>query len=411
MPWRIQFNITCIIGSGGGPAERADDSRRRIDLAICTVYVWYMAIEAEYADALPDGTVRGRGAGLNPGKRFDGLRLHVLGQHVDETETAHPDGKQVATSIYADRTASVINRVDSPDLGFKWTLNPYRGCEHGCVYCYARPTHELLGFSCGLDFETKITAKHDAPGILQRELAARTWAGEPIVMSGVTDCYQPIEAKLQITRRCLAVMAQCRQPVGIVTKSRLVVRDLDLLQQLAKANAVSVGISLTTLDTHLSAVMEPRASCPADRLRAMRELSDAGIPVAAILAPIIPGLNDREIPRLLESAAQAGATCAMWLMLRLPYQVKALFLEWLQRNYPERRSQIVAQVRSMHNGDLYRSAFGTRMRGTGRLAEQIAGTFRVFADRCGLHRQLPQLSSASFRRPNMTGQMELFTAC
>ena len=369
-----------------------------------------MAIDTEYADALPDGAVRGRGAGLNPGNRFDGLRLHVLGQHLDEAQADHPEGKQVATRIYADRTGSVINRVDSPDLGFKWTLNPYRGCEHGCVYCYARPTHELLGFSCGLDFETKIVAKHDAPGMLQRELASPKWAGEPIVMSGVTDCYQPIEAKLQITRRCLAVMAQCRQPVGIVTKSRLVVRDLDHLKRLAEADAVYVGISLTALDAYLSAVMEPRASSPADRLRAMRELSQAGIPVSAILAPIIPGINDREIPRLLESAAQAGATCATWIMLRLPYQVKALFLEWLQRHYPDRRSRIVSQVRSMHGGELYRSSFGTRMRGTGPLAEQIAATFRVFADRCGLPRRLPQLSSASFRRPNMTGQLELFTA-
>lgn len=369
-----------------------------------------MTVDAEYADALPDGAVRGRGAGLNPGNRFDGLRLHVLGEQLDAVQLAHPDGRQVATRIYADRTGSVINRVESPDLGFKWTLNPYRGCEPGCVYCYARPTHELLGFSCGLDFETKIAAKHDAPELLRAELASPKWAGEMIVMSGVTDCYQPIDAKLQITRRCLAVMAQCCQPVGIVTKSRMVVRDLDLLKRLTEAEAVYVGISLTTLDAKLSALMEPRASCPADRLRAMRELSEAGIPVAAILAPIIPGLNDREIPRLLESAAQAGATCATWVMLRLPYQVKALFLEWLQRHFPDRRARIVSQVRSIHGGELYRSTFRTRMRGTGPLAEQIAATFRVFADRCGLRRHLPQLSSASFRRPNMTGQLELFTA-
>ncbi|MCH8153327.1 MAG: PA0069 family radical SAM protein [Planctomycetes bacterium] len=354
--------------------------------------------------------VRGRGAGLNPGNRFESLRLHVLGDELDDRLLEHPRGVQLPTMVFHDRSQRVINRVDSPDLGFNWTLNPYRGCEHGCVYCYARPTHETLGFSCGLDFETKIVVKQEAPELLRRELASPRWSGEPIVMSGVTDCYQPIEAKLQITRRCLAVMAQCCQPVGIVTKSRLVVRDLDHLKRLAEAEAVYVGISLTTLDAHLSAVMEPRASCPADRLRAMRELSDAGIPVAAILAPIIPGLNDREIPRLLESAAQAGATCATWVMLRLPYQVKALFLEWLQRHFPERRARIISQVRSMHGGELYRSTFGTRMRGTGPLAEQIAATFRVFADRCGLHRRLPQLSSASFRKPNLTGQMELFTA-
>ena len=367
-----------------------------------------MSVDTEYADALPDGAVRGRGAGLNPGNRFDGLRLHVLGEQLEAAVGAHPKGVQLPTRIYADRTRSVINRVDSPDLNFNWTLNPYRGCEHGCIYCYARPTHELLGFSCGVDFETKIVAKHDAPGILQRELAAPSWAGEPIVMSGVTDCYQPIEAKLGITRRCLEVIAECRQPVGVVTKNRLVVRDLDLLQQLAKANAVYVGISLTTLDVELSAIMEPRASCPTDRLRAIHELSGAGIPVAAILAPIIPGLNDREIPRLLEAAAQAGASCAMWMMLRLPYQVTSLFIEWLLRHFPDRARKIESQIRNMRGGKLYDSSFEHRMRGSGALAQQIKDTFRVFSARHGLDRSSPRLSCAAFRKPNLNGQLNLF---
>ena len=348
--------------------------------------------------------IHGRGTSENPRNRFEPIET------IRDSDIIDPEDPSPETHFLKDTSRSIISTNESPDIGFDASINVYRGCEHGCIYCYARPTHEYLGFSAGLDFETKIVVKQNAPELLRRELASPRWSGEPIVMSGVTDGYQPIEAKLQITRRCLAVMAQCRQPVGIVTKSRLVVRDLDLLKRLAEADAVYVGISLTTLDAHLSAVMEPRASCPADRLRAMRELSDAGIPVAAILAPIIPGLNDREIPRLLESAAQAGATCATWVMLRLPYQVKALFLEWLQRHFPDRRARIVSQVRSMHGGELYRSTFGTRMRGTGPLAEQIAATFRVFADRCGLPRRLPQLSSASFRRPNMTGQLQLFTA-
>ena len=379
-----------------------------LDVLGCTVYVRCMSIDVEYADVLPDGAVRGRGAGLNPGNRFDGLRLHVLGEHLEDAQKAHPKGVQVPTRIYADRTRSVINRVDSPDLNFNWTLNPYRGCEHGCIYCYARPTHELLGFSCGVDFETKIVAKHDAPGILRRELGVPSWKGEPIVMSGVTDCYQPIEAKLGITRRCLEVMAECRQPVGVVTKNRLVVRDIELLQQLAAVNAVSVGISLTTLDAHLAAVMEPRASCPTDRLRAIGELSEAGIPVTAILAPIIPGLNDHEIPRLLEAAANAGAGSAMWMMLRLPYQVKSLFIEWLARHFPDRARKIESQIRRMRSGKLYDSSFEHRMRGHGPIAQQIKDTFRVFSVRYGLNRHSPQLSCEAFRKPNINGQLNLF---
>ncbi len=383
-------------------------ARLVLDGHSCTVYVRYVSIDIEYADALPDGAVRGRGAGLSPGNRFDGLRLHVLGEHLEAAVKAHPKGVQIPTRVYADRTRSVINRVDSPDLNFNWTLNPYRGCEHGCVYCYARPTHELLGFSCGVDFETKIVAKHDAPGILERELAAPSWTGEPIVMSGVTDCYQPIEAKLGITHRCLEVIAECRQPVGVVTKNHLVVRDIELLQRLAQSKAVYVGISLTTLDAHLAGVMEPRASCPTDRLRAIGELSEAGIPVAAILAPVIPGLNDREIPRLLEAAANAGAQSAMWMMLRLPYQVKSLFIEWLLRHFPDRARKIESQIRSMRGGKLYDSSFEHRMRGSGAIAQQIKDTFRVFSVRYGLDSRSPQLSCASFRKPNLNGQLNLF---
>ncbi len=397
-----------------GGFEGVDADRRMplvrliLDANCCTVYVWYVSIDAEYADVLPDGAVRGRGAGLNPGNRFDGLRLHVLGEQLEAAVEAHPKGVQLPTRIYADRTGSVINRVDSPDLNFNWTLNPYRGCEHGCIYCYARPTHELLGFSCGVDFETKIVAKHDAPGILERELAAPSWTGEQIVMSGITDCYQPIEAKLGITRRCLEVMAECRQPVGVVTKNRLVVRDIQPLQRLAQSNAVYVGISLTTLDAHLAAVMEPRASCPTDRLRAISELSEAGIPVVAILAPIIPGLNDREIPRLLEAAANAGARSAMWMMLRLPYQVSNLFIEWLIRHFPDRARKIESQIRDMRGGKLYDSSFEHRMRGHGPFAEQIAETFRVFVQRYGLARSPSPLSSAEFHRPNVDRQLHLF---
>ncbi len=329
---------------------------------------------------------------------------------MEEAHSEHPCGVQTRTRVYRDTTRTIINRVDSPDLNFKWTVNPYRGCEHGCNYCYARPTHETLGFSSGLDFETKIVAKPDAPVLLRRELAASRWKAEPIVMSGVTDCYQPLEGRLEITRRCLEVFAEFRQPVSLITKNRMIVRDRDLLAVLAEHRAVSVAVSLTTLDPKLTAVMEPRTSRPKDRLRAIGELADAGIPVSVMLAPIIPGLNDHEIPRLLEAAAEAGAGSATWAMLRLPHQVKTIFLDWLRIHFPDRAGRVEAMIRQMHGGRLYEGRFGDRMRGHGPLAAQIAGAFKVFAARHGLNRPLPSPSSSAFRRPGDAAQMRLFDA-
>ncbi|MHC4218414.1 MAG: radical SAM protein, partial [Planctomycetota bacterium] len=265
-----------------------------------------------------------------------------------------------------------------------------------------------LGFSCGLDFETRIVAKPDAPRLLRSELASPAWAGEPIALSGVTDPYQPLESKLQITRGCLEVMAECRQPVSVVTKSRLITRDIDLLSTLARHGAVSVAVSVTTLDPKLAAVMEPRASRPADRLRAVRELSEAGIPVMVYTAPIIPGLNDREIPSLLQAAAEAGAGSAHWMMIRLPHQVKTLFLDWLRTHLPDRAARIEGLIRQLHGGRLYDSRFGIRSRGRGPVAEQIATTFKVFAKRCGLEKPLRRPSSSSFRRPADAAQLMLF---
>jgi DNA repair photolyase len=274
--------------------------------------------------------------------------------------------------------------------------------------CYARPTHEALGLSCGLDFETTIIAKPDAPRLLERELASPTWRGEPISMSGVTDPYQPQERDLGITRACLAVMSAHGQPVGIVTKNRLVVRDLDLLAPLARAGAASVAISLTTLDDALARTMEPRASAPRDRLRAMRELADAGIPVTAMIAPVIPGLTDHEMPRLLEAAADAGAGSAGWVLLRLPHQVKAIFLEWLHRELPGRAARVESAIRATRAGALSDPTWGARMRGGGALAAQIARTFEVFARRLGLDRSRAPLSRDAFRRPTLDGQLDLF---
>ncbi len=356
------------------------------------------------------GRPRGRGTALNPANRFESVRLDVLPSAVEEAHRENPCGVQVRTRVYRDTSRTIINRVDSPDLNFNWTVNPYRGCEVGCTYCYARPTHELLGFSCGLDFETRIVAKPDAPVLLRRELASSRWRGETIVMSGVTDCYQPLERRLEITRRCLEVFSECRQPVGMITKNRLIVRDLDLLASLAEHRAVNVTLSLTTLDKKLAAVMEPRASRPLDRLRTISDLAAAGIPVSVMLAPIIPGLNDHEIPHLLEAAAEAGAASASWIMIRLPHQVKTVFLDWLQVQFPDRAAAIEGRIRDLHGGRLYESRFGDRGRGHGALAGQIAATFRVFAARLGLHRPLPAPSSRAFRRPGDVGQMRLFDA-
>ncbi|MFW6059670.1 MAG: PA0069 family radical SAM protein [Phycisphaeraceae bacterium] len=379
---------------------------------------------AEYVDGLAEGAGRGRGAGLNPGNRFEDVRLHVLGEYLDHrAQEEGAEGERCEqgegehryqTQVLTDTSRTIINYVDpdkSPDIGMRWTINPYRGCEHGCIYCYARPTHEYLGMSSGLDFETKIFAKRQAPTMLRRELAHPKWRGEPIVMSGVTDPYQPIERKLRITRGCLEVLAECRQPVGIITKNRLVLRDLDLLTELARHGAVSVSFSITTLDASLAQRMEPRTSHPRDRLKTVRRLRDAGVPVGVMVAPIVPGLNDREIPAVLQAAAEAGAQGAGYVLLRLPHQLKALFLDWLGREFPERASHVESLLRGARGGKLYDATHGERGRGTGPVAEQVGRMFRVYARRHGLDgRRGRGLSGAAFRPPRKEadGQMNLF---
>lgn len=352
---------------------------------------------------------RGRGsASLNPGNRFEDVRLHVLGEHIDVQLAENPNGVQIQTQALRDNSKTIINKVvDSPDIPFEWSINPYRGCEHGCIYCYARPYHEYLGFSLGLDFETKIMVKEDAPRKLREELSSPKWNGEPIVFSGVTDCYQPLEAKLKITRGCLEVCAEFNQPASIITKNHLVTRDIDLLSQLAKVNATRVFLSITTLDTKLASKMEPRASSPRDRLRAVKELRDAGIPVGVMTAPIIPGLNDTEIPALLEAAAEAGAMTAGWTMLRLPYQIKTLFLEWLQRCYPEKAARIEHLIRETRGGELSSTRYGERMRGQGEIAKTIKTLHDLCKKKHGLDWKMPEMSAAAFRRPN--SQWDLFS--
>ncbi|MFM9995604.1 MAG: PA0069 family radical SAM protein [Phycisphaerales bacterium] len=355
---------------------------------------------AEFRDAVDHPNLRGRGAGLNPGSRFEDIRLHVLGEFLDEQAAEHPGGARVPTRVYEDDSRTIINRVESPDISFSWTINPYRGCEHGCIYCYARPGHEYFGLSSGLDFETKIFAKTRAPELLRAELASPKWSPETIVMSGVTDPYQPVERRLRITRGCLEVLAECRQPVALITKNALILRDLDLLTELNRHGAVRAAISLTTLDNALASKLEPRASSPRERLGAIRTLADAGIPVTVMTAPMIPAINDREMPALLKAAAEAGATTAGYTLMRLPYQIKALFLEWLQRHVPERAAHVESLIRGARGGKLYDATPGIRHSGTGEYAAQLGRTFSVFAKRFRLNRPGASMNTAAFIRPD-----------
>lgn len=272
-------------------------------------------------------------------------------------------------------------------------------------YCYSRPFHEYLGFSAGLDFESKIMVKPDAPRLLRKELMSPKWKPVFLALSGVTDCYQPIERRLKLTRRCLEVLVEFRNPVGIVTKSHLVARDVDLLGELAKFNAASVFIGLTTLDADLAGKMEPRATSPAGRLQAIADLAKAGIPVGVIIAPVIPGLTDHEIPAILEAAAKAGTRSAAYTMLRLPFAVKDLFQTWLEQHFPEKKDKVLSRVRELRGGKLNESNFGTRMKGQGPWADLIRSIFHVHRERLGLEKRGPELSTAAFRRP---GERSLF---
>ncbi len=505
----------------------------------------------DFRDALPSGPAHRRGAGLNPGNRFEASRVHVLGEEMDrqvlehrweqapgtghgmfadefakltggvtdppEPELFDPDSSsahaasdpppksstptdasadasggvdggraapavgepkqnnhsdekprvvRVPLTVFTDRTQTIINRVKpTSDVPFDWTVNPYRGCEHGCIYCFARPYHEYLGFSMGLDFETKLVAKHDAPDLLLRELAKPSWRGEPIVMSAITDIYQPIEKELELSRGCLEVMAGCNQPVSTMTKNTLVLRDTDLWQKLAHRNAGRVTVTLVTLDAELAGRLEPRASPPMARLRVIRELTKAGVPVSVNVAPVIPGLTDHEVPELLRAVADAGARRVAWVLLRLPYQLKDLFLDWLQRNvHPDRARKVESLIRQARGGKLYDAGkarkggtriddqtsrmvatretpadrrrearygevtLGTRSqrdaasqqrrtgkivghnrrRGEGGRVVQLKQVFDVYCRKYGLNRDIRPLTRKHFRRPSLHGQFDLF---
>jgi DNA repair photolyase len=352
---------------------------------------------------------KGRGAATNPPNRFVAVRTEPDFEHLDDAEEQGAIGGQVKTEYFDDATKSVVSENDSPDVPFRYSLNPYRGCSHGCSYCYARPTHEYLGFSAGLDFESKILVKKNAAKLFRDFLAHPKWQPEPIALSGVTDPYQPGERDFQVTRQCLEVALAARQPLNIITKNALILRDSDLLSEMAGLGIVRVAISVTTLDADLARSMEPRTSTPDARLKTIQRLSNAGIPVQVMVAPIIPGLNDSEIPSVLRAAASAGAMGAGYVLLRLPFAVKPIFLAWLDEHRPNSRKRIESAIRATRGGALTSSSFGQRMKGSGLMAKQIAQMFCKFSKSLGLDGPLSANRGDLFRPPiSMDGQGRLF---
>lgn len=346
---------------------------------------------------------RGRGSASNPKNRFESIeRIPEPADDNDEHSAPH-------TQFFADSSKSIIAYNDSPDVGFDASVNAYRGCEHGCIYCYARPTHEYLGFSSGLDFESKIMVKEEAPELLRKELLSPKWKPQVLGMSGVTDCYQPAEKTRRLTRRCLEVLLEFRNPVVIVTKNYLVTRDIDVLSDLARYQCAGVTLSLTTLDPRLSSIMEPRASSPARRLAAIRALAEAGIPVGYLQAPMIPGLTDSEAPAIAQAAADAGATFAGYVALRLPFAVKSLFEQWLEQHFPDRKEKVLNRIRAIRGGKLNDPNFESRMRGEGVFAEQMAELFQLACKKAGIGKRWPELTTEHFYRPGIS-QLSLFDA-
>ncbi len=354
-------------------------------------------------ERIPDTLVKGRGAVTRPEGRFESLaREREDDGWFPPTEEGKP-----RTTLSVDRARRVLTDNDSPDVGFSRSINPYRGCEHGCSYCFARPTHSYLGLSPGLDFETRLFYKPDAPELLARELAAPNYQPTPIALGINTDAYQPVERRTRLTRRILEVLAAHKHPVGIVTKSALVERDLDLLAPMAADGLVTVSFSVTTLDRELARRMEPRATAPRRRLEAMRRLAAAGVPVGVLVAPVIPAINDAEIERIIEAAANAGAHSAGYVVLRLPHELAELFPAWLRAHYPERAAKVLAILSELHGGKLYDSHFGTRMRGQGQWAALIAQRFALAVRRHGLVRKGVELRRDRFRVPGRAEQLGL----
>lgn len=345
--------------------------------------------------------IQGRGASGNPANRFERI---IYERDPDNDD---PESPRLNTEYYKDTSRSIIVTNDSPDVGFEASVNVYRGCEHGCVYCFARPTHEYLGLSSGLDFESRIFVKEDAPFLLRKELAKPNWKPQVLVMSAVTDCYQPIERKLGLTRRCLEVILDFRNPVAMITKNRLVARDIDIFKQMNEYHGIAINISVTTLNADVARIMEPRASSPMHRLVAIEELSKAGIPVNVLVAPIVPGLTDHEMPAIIKHAHEAGARSAGYVVLRLPYAVKDLFEQWLEDHFPERKNKVLNRIRSLRGGKLYDSSWGKRMSGEGIFADEIRKLFEMSVRKAGMNERSYKLSASAFRNAG-DQQMMLF---
>src|SRR6056297_3602023 len=353
----------------------------------------------------PDLRPRARGATSNAAGRYE---VHTVTYATDGCDPGAGE-RALRTQVSQERTGRVITYNRSPDLPFDRSINPYRGCEHGCVYCFARPSHAWLGLSPGLDFETRLVARPKAPRVLVQELRSRSYKVAPIAIGTNTDPYQPIEKEQRITRACLEVLAECGHPVSIVTRGKLIECDIDILSVMAARGLVRVGVSVTTLDAGLARRMEPRAPSPERRLATISRLSAAGIPVRIMAAPMVPGLSDHELEAILQAGGQAGAQAATWIMLRLPLEVAPMFRHWLEAQYPDRAACVMGLVREMHGGRDYDPAWGRRMRGTGAYAQMVAQRFRVAARRLGLDRPQPDLRCDLFRPPERPGdQLALF---
>jgi DNA repair photolyase len=348
-------------------------------------------------DSLTRRTKRGRGALSNPDGRY---QVYTREDFDDGWSAAESAPSVLPTTVSMDAARSILTRNDSPDVPFEQSINPYRGCEHGCIYCFARPSHAYLGLSPGLDFETRLFAKPNAAVLLARELSAPGYRCSPIALGTNTDPYQPIERNLRITRQILELLASCRHPVSIVTKGSLIERDIPLLADMSGQRLVHVMVSVTTLDRGLARRMEPRAAAPQRRLEIVRALCEAGIPTGVLFAPVIPGLNEAEMETVLEACRSAGAIAAGYVLLRLPWEVKDLFREWLEEHWPLKARHVMSLVRATRGGRDYDASFGERMRGTGPYAELIGERFRLACKRLGLDRTFPPLEATRFRPPS-----------
>lgn len=337
---------------------------------------------------------KGRGAVTNATGRFEKAQVHSEPQETWEDEAPSP-----RTIFFRDHSKSILTRNDSPDIPFNVSVNPYRGCEHGCVYCYARPTHEYLGLSAGLDFETKVFVKENAPELLRKELMKKSYEPDVITFSGITDCYQPAERRYRLTRQCLEVLAEFRNPFTIISKNQLVRRDIDIIAPMAEQNCAAVFVSVTSLDADLAGKLEPRTARPSARLETIRQLSEAGIPVGVMVAPLIPGLTDHELPKILEGAAQAGAKMAGYVPVRLPHSVSELFSDWLAVHFPEKREKVLNRVREIRDGKLNDPNFGSRMQGSGEFAKMMQLMFERYSRKFALDQYRLRLTTEHFQKP------------